>query len=78
MKGELFYLTSPAPGSYVANVQPEGWTEPMQFEVSEDQLGNFVGAYLALKKQSKPNRVPYKSREHRAEESANDRAVDRV
>ena len=57
MIGKLFYLTSPAAGKYIANVEPEGWSEPIKFEVSEDQLKNFVGAYLALKKQSVPNRV---------------------
>jgi hypothetical protein len=66
MTGALLYLTSPAPGRFVVNLQPEGWSDAMQYEVSEDQLGNFVGAYLALKRQSS-NRVPYKTREHRVE-----------
>ena len=57
MKTSLLYMTSPKPGVFVVNLQPEGWDQAMQYEVSEDQLKNFVGAYLALKKQSVPNRV---------------------
>jgi len=66
MKAQLAYLTSPEADVYRINIQPEGWNEPMLFDVSSDQLGNIVNAYLALKRQSS-NRVPYKTREHQAE-----------
>ena len=66
MKVQLAYLTSPEADVFRLNIQPDNWTEPMQFDVSSDQLGNIVTAYLALKRQSS-NRVPYKTREHRAQ-----------
>lgn len=56
MKAKLAYLTTPAPGVYVMNLQPEGQEGLLRFEISKAHLANIVidGAALSLRE----NRVP--------------------
>lgn len=65
MKAKLAYLTTPAPGVYVLNVQPEGSDGIERFEISKAHLANIVidGAALSLRE----NRVPMASQEQQAE-----------
>ena len=66
MIAKLAYLTSPAPGRYLLNVQPFGTDDLMRIEIAECHLANIVvdGASFALRQS---NRVP----SHTNQESAN-------
>jgi hypothetical protein len=50
----LAYLTTPSPGVYVLNVQPEGTEGIQRFEISKAHLANIIidGAALALRQPS--------------------------
>ncbi len=69
MIAKLFYLTSPAPGRYVANIQLAGTTDHMKIEIAQCHLANFVidGAAFALRESS---RVPNNSSHESADGSA--------
>lgn len=58
MKARLAYLTSPDWGVFVLNIQLEGQTDVLKFEVSRAHLANIIidGSMLALRESS--NRVP--------------------
>jgi hypothetical protein len=51
MKARLFYFTSPQPGKYVINIQPEGWDGVMSIEVSQHHMGHAIadGAAFAAR-----------------------------
>jgi len=70
MRAHLAYLTTPAPGVVVFNVQPEGSDEILRFEISKAHLANVIidGTALALRDSS--NRVSPSS----PSECANERA----
>jgi len=57
MIAKLAYLTTPAPGRYVLNVQPFGSDDIMRIEIGRAHLENIVidGTALALRES---NRVP--------------------
>ncbi|MCK1430885.1 hypothetical protein [Bradyrhizobium sp. 87] len=57
MIAKLAYLTSPAPGRYLLNIQPFGSDDLLRFEIAQCHLANIVitGTSLAL---SESNRVP--------------------
>lgn len=52
MIAKLAYLTSPAPGVYILNLQLEGGEGVAKFEISEAHLANIIvdGASFALRK----------------------------
>lgn len=56
MKAKLAYLTTPAPGVYVLNLQTEGSPDWLQYEITKAHLANIIidGAALSLRE----NRVP--------------------
>lgn len=58
MIAKLAYLTTPAPGRYVLNIQPFGAEGIMRIEIGRAHLENIVidGTSLALRESS--NRVP--------------------
>jgi hypothetical protein len=68
MIAKLAYLTTPAPGRYLLNIQPFGSDELLRFEIAQAHLANILidGTALALRDSS--NRVP----EIKQNESAND------
>lgn len=68
----LAYLTSPAPGRYLLNVQAFGSDELLRFEIAQCHLANIVcdGASFALRES---NRVQPTTNE----ENANERAAGR-
>lgn len=51
MIARLAYLTTPAPDRFVLNIQPEGGTEFIQYEISRAHLANILidGTALALR-----------------------------
>jgi hypothetical protein len=55
MIAKLAYLTTPAPGRYVLNIQLFGSDELMRFEIAKAHLVNILidGASLALRESSK-------------------------
>lgn len=57
MIAKLAYLTSPAPGRYLLNIQPFGTDDLLRFEIAQCHLANIVvdGAAFALRES---NRVP--------------------
>lgn len=57
MIAKLAYLTTPAPGRYVLNIQPFGAEDLMRIEIGRAHLENIVidGTALALRESS--NRV---------------------
>lgn len=59
MIAKLAYLTTPAPGVFVLNIQPTGSDEISRFEISRAHLTNILidGTALALREASS-NRVP--------------------
>jgi hypothetical protein len=65
MIAKLAYLTSPAPGRYMINIQPFGSDDLLRFEIAQCHLANIVvdGASFALRAS---NRVP----ETKTQESA--------
>ena len=56
MKAKLAYLTTPSPGVFVLNIQPEGEDDIRRFEITKAHLVNIIldGAALSLRE----NRVP--------------------
>lgn len=46
----LAYLTTPAPGVFILNIQPEGSDEVLRFEISKAHLANIIisGTSMAL------------------------------
>ena len=56
MKAKLAYLTTPAPGVFVLNLQREGSLDVELYEISRAHLANIIidGAALSLRE----NRVP--------------------
>jgi hypothetical protein len=56
MIAKLAYLTSPAPGRYLLNVQVFGSDDLLRFEIAQCHLANIVvgGASFALRESSKP------------------------
>jgi hypothetical protein len=73
MIAKLAYLTSPAPGRYMLNIQPFGSDDLLRFEIAQCHLANIVvdGAAFALRES---NRVPNNT----TQESANVRADNRA
>ena len=61
MKAKLAYLTTPAPGRYVLNFQPEDEKRIYEFEISQAHLANLIidGTSLALRENQYLNRVPF-------------------
>jgi hypothetical protein len=61
----LAYLTSPAPGRYLLNIQPFGSDDLLRFEIAQAHLANIVitGTSLALQVN---NRVPETSTQESA------------
>jgi hypothetical protein len=55
MIAKLAYLTSPAPGRYLLNVQLFGSDDLLRFEIAQAHLANIVcdGASFALRESSK-------------------------
>lgn len=70
MKARIAYLTTPGPGVFVLNLQPEGTEGILRFEISKAHLSNILidGCALALRDNSS-NRVPASPTEN-----ANERA----
>jgi hypothetical protein len=67
---KLAYLTTPAPGRYMLNIQPFGSDELLRFEIAQAHLANILidGTALALRDNaSSIHRVP----ETKQTESAN-------
>jgi hypothetical protein len=69
---KLAYLTSPAPGRYLLNIQTFGSDELLRFEIAQAHLANIVitGTSLALQVN---NRVPSNSSPESADDSDNRR-----
>ena len=70
MRAKLAYLTTPAPGRYVLNFQPEDEKRIYEFEISQAHLANIIidGTSLALRSidnRSVPHRVPVTPTERR-------------
>lgn len=67
MIARIAYLTTPAPGVYVLNIQPEGEDGCLRFEITKAHLCNIIvdGTSLALREIDNrvPNRVPETNRE---------------
>lgn len=59
MIARIAYLSTPAPGVFVLNIQCEGEDGIQRFEISKAHLSNILidGCALALR-DSVPNRVP--------------------
>lgn len=66
MIAKLAYLTTPAPGRYVLNIQPFGSDDLLRFEIAQAHLANILidGTALALRDSS--NRVPAASQNESA------------
>jgi len=66
----IAYLTTPSPGVFVLNLQPEGEEGILRFEITKAHLSNILidGCALALRETSVPNRV-----QSLQTENANDR-----
>jgi hypothetical protein len=62
MIAKLAYLTTPAPGRYMLNIQPFGSDDLLRFEIAQAHLANILidGTALALR-DSSINRVPVPS-----------------
>lgn len=73
MIAKLAYLTSPAPGRYLLNIQTFGSDELLRFEIAQAHLANIVitGTSLALQVN---NRVPVTSNTENADERTDNRA----
>lgn len=70
MIAKLAYLTTPAPGMFVLNIQPEGSDELLRFEICKAHLANILisGTAVALREDS-IHRIP-----ETPTENANERA----
>jgi hypothetical protein len=66
MIAKLAYLTSPAPGLYLLNIQVFGSDDLLRFEIAQAHLANIVitGTSLALQVN---NRVPLNSSQESAD-----------
>jgi hypothetical protein len=60
MIARLAYLTTPAPGVFVLNIQPEGQEGIQRFEISKAHLANILisGTAVALRE---PSRTAFQS-----------------
>lgn len=60
MIAHLTYLTTPAPGRFILNVQPEGSDDILRFEISRAHLANILisGTAVALREDQYTNRIP--------------------
>jgi hypothetical protein len=63
MIAKLAYLTTPAPGRYMLNIQAFGSDELLRFEIAQAHLANILidGTALALRDSSNLHRVPVSS-----------------
>ncbi len=70
MIAKLAYLTTPAPGRYVLNIQAFGSDELIRIEIAKAQLANILidGTALALREPQYLNRVPAASQTEDANE----------
>jgi hypothetical protein len=77
MIAKLAYLTSPAPGRYMLNIQPFGSDDLLRFEIAQCHLANIVvdGASFALRASS---RVPNNTSQESANVGSDDRAQQRA
>lgn len=73
MIAKLAYLTTPAPGVIVLNVQPEGCDGIIRYEISQAHLARILVAGTALAFNDQLNRV-----QSTQTESANERADHRA
>lgn len=75
MIAKIAYLTTPAPGRYVLNIQPEGEEGCLCFEITQAHLANIIvnGASLALRNMD--NRVQNRVSETNSEGRVNERAA---
>lgn len=58
MIAKLAYLTTPAPGRYVVNIQTFGSDDLMKIEVSPDQMRNILIDGVTLMLRQSFHRVP--------------------
>lgn len=60
MIAHIAYLTTPAPGKFVLNIQPEGSDGILRYEISRAHLANILidGTALALREPSRPTLNP--------------------
>lgn len=74
MIAKLAYLTTPAPGRYMLNIQPFGSDDLLRFEIAQAHLANILidGTALALRADSVSHRVPAGSQ---TESASHERAV---
>jgi hypothetical protein len=63
MIARIAYLTSPAPGMFVLNIQPEGKPGIERFEISRAHLANILIDGTALALRDSNNRVPGATKE---------------
>lgn len=73
MIAKLAYLTTPAPDRFVLNIQPDGTTEFVQYEISKAHLANILidGTALALRDSSRVQVNPNAANEASNAERAN-------
>jgi hypothetical protein len=73
MIAKLAYLTSPAPGRYMLNIQPFGTDDVLRFEIAQCHLANIVvdGASFALRES---HRVPNNTSQESADGGSGNRA----
>lgn len=74
MIGKLAYLTSPAAGRYIINVQVCGPDDLMSIEISPEQMRNILLDGITLMLRQSFHRVPVIT----STENANERAADRA
>jgi hypothetical protein len=60
MIAKIAYLTTPASGVFILNIQPEGSDDILRFEISRAHLTNILidGTAVALREHQYPHRVP--------------------
>lgn len=65
MIAKIAYLTTPSPGVFILNIQPEGSDGCLRFEISKAHLCNILidGTSLALREAFVHHRVPLNDRE---------------
>jgi hypothetical protein len=65
---KLAYLTSPAPGRYIANFQVFGSDDLMSIEIAPEQMRNILVDGVTLMLRQSFHRVPITSNEENANE----------
>lgn len=57
MIAKIAYLTSPSPGVFMLNIQPEDCEGILRFEIAKAHLANILidGTALALRDSARPN-----------------------